>query len=498
MILIPTISGIASFIKKFFDPSDSDTGCNEKSGSQESTIDQLLPNLPEVTIPIIRAFDPNEILSPTGCGTDRWVTKNATLPYTILFENSPDFATAPAQRVVIELPLDEDLQAESFRVGNFGFGNYYFTVPANVSYYNAQLDLSDSLGVLLDVVAGVDVNSAPPRAFWIFESKDPATGLAANLPANAGFLPVNDTLSHIGEGFVNFTLRAHSTAVTYDTLHARAAIIFDDNPPILTNLAFNLLDADLPASHITDIDTLAGDQLLLSFLGDDVGSGIAGYTLYISENGGPFLPLVANLSGDNYTFQGTPGSSYEFFLIATDCAGNVEPLKNGAELECALSLTLSQTPSTNGQSNGSASVQVAGNLGSLSYLWSNNATTASINNVPAGTYSVSVTDGLGCSNFGTITVDNVTGTASINKLFIQRIYPSPAPNNVNVEFFSPDSVVFIELYDARGNKLSGRSMRVNAGIINTIQLDVSELPTANYLIVVRLKDAVISGIFMKG
>ncbi len=52
--------------------------------------------------------------------------------------------------------------------------------------------------------------------------------------------------------------------------------------------------------------------------------------------------------------------------------------------------------SCNGQNDGSATVNTNGGTGQLSILWSTNATTSSISNLSGGTYSVSVTDEIGC------------------------------------------------------------------------------------------------------
>jgi len=54
------------------------------------------------------------------------------------------------------------------------------------------------------------------------------------------------------------------------------------------------------------------------------------------------------------------------------------------------------TATTCGQSNGSATVSASGGTGNLSYLWSNGGTTATVGNLSAGTYTVTVTDQANC------------------------------------------------------------------------------------------------------
>lgn len=64
------------------------------------------------------------------------------------------------------------------------------------------------------------------------------------------------------------------------------------------------------------------------------------------------------------------------------------------------------TPTACGGSTGSASIAAGGGTGSLTYTWSNSETTSTINNLSATTYSVTVTDSLGCSK----TVSGIVGT----------------------------------------------------------------------------------------
>ncbi len=94
-------------------------------------------------------------------------------------------------------------------------------------------------------------------------------------------------------------------------------------------------------------------------------------------------------------------------------------------IQCSAPLTIvsNSTIANCGASDGSASVTVTGGIGPFTYLWSpGGATTATLTNIPAGTYVVKVDDGLSCSApvYDTIVVG---GTA---------ITPPNIPANINV------------------------------------------------------------------
>ncbi len=72
----------------------------------------------------------------------------------------------------------------------------------------------------------------------------------------------------------------------------------------------------------------------------------------------------------------------------------------------ALSITPSSVNATCGNSNGSASVSISGGTSPYSYLWSTGGTNSSISSVPAGSYSVTVTDAQLCTNTTTISLNN--------------------------------------------------------------------------------------------
>ncbi|MBD0297702.1 MAG: T9SS type A sorting domain-containing protein, partial [Flavisolibacter sp.] len=290
-------------------------------------------------IPVLHAFDPNDIIGPTGYGEQKWISPNLTLDYTIRFENDPDFATGPAMIVRINHPLDSNVNINSLRLSDFGFGQFNFKVPPNSTFYQQTLDVTDSLGVQVSVTAGIDVTKR--EAFWIFESLDPATGLP---PENAlrGFLPVNDTtinrfndtIPKKGEGFVSFSIQARRNITQLDSIKAQAFIVFDNNAPIETNVWANNLDPAPPVSRVRKIENTGNYVYRIQTTAEDgPGSGVAGCDLYYSRNGGPLLLLAPNIEANStYVFdKGIKDSTYCFVTIARDHAGNTEAFKSLGE-----------------------------------------------------------------------------------------------------------------------------------------------------------------------
>ena len=277
------------------------------------------------------AKDPNEIKGPNGYSEEQhFVNTTDKMNYTIDFENDPIFAMAPASRVKITYDVPDQQRIVSFRLADFGFGSFIFTVPSNVSSFSQRLDVSDSLGVWVDVNAGIDVVNH--QLFWIFQSIDPATG-AEPASSQMGFLPINDSLEH-GQGYVSFYILPANGLQTGDTVSAEALIVFDDNAPIGTNVWTNTFDATPPSSTLhTELN--ATDSLYCTFTFDAQdapgGSGVQSVEVFVSTNENAYVSIGSCPPDSSLTFTLNNGIFYQFMSIATDNVGNTEPFKTEAD-----------------------------------------------------------------------------------------------------------------------------------------------------------------------
>jgi hypothetical protein len=268
-------------------------------------------------------LDPNDIIGPAGYGDEKWVSANEQLAYKIRFENDPRNAMAPALSVNIQQTLSEHLDPRTFEFGDFGFGGRQFEVPPGRQSLTMDLDLRDELGVIVRVFARVDAQSR--RVTWTFTTISPLT-LDDSVNPDEGFLPLNLTPPE-GDGFVSYTVRARRTAPTGSKITAEARIIFDGNVPIDTPQIFNTLDTNTPESIVTTTEpnSQAG-RVLVKWAGHDgeVGSGLATYDVFVSEDNGRYQPWLTATSLIEAEYLGVTGQVLNFLTIARDNVGNWE------------------------------------------------------------------------------------------------------------------------------------------------------------------------------
>lgn len=132
-------------------------------------------------------------------------------------------------------------------------------------------------------------------------------------------------------------------------------------------------------------------------------SGSAGGKVFCATNTtSTDMSLQSNWSSlaVNSTNQ-TPGSPN-----SPQNAAYISSLNNNCTIPTGgITVTASGTDvSCNSPCSGTASITISGGTAPYTVLWSNNATTNSISNLCAGTYSVTVTDDLGCDDTQTIVI----------------------------------------------------------------------------------------------
>lgn len=222
--------------------------------------------------------------------------------------------------------------------------------------------------------------------------------------------------------------------------------LFDDNST--DNCGGNVIFSTTPI-NFTCADI--GDQNIDLVISDDSGnSTIATAVATIIDNLSPFMicPTVQTLACNQFV-------EYPLPTVNDNCTQNITPtlvagLPSGSEFPigvttitfeamdgnnntsaCSFDVTvdgnsmMNEMSATNascyGGEDGAASVAVSGGASPYEYQWSNMATTASISNLEAGTYIVTVTGVNGCELISSIVVEE------------------PAEININIDLVTDDT-----------------------------------------------------------
>ncbi|MFZ4633075.1 MAG: gliding motility-associated C-terminal domain-containing protein [Saprospiraceae bacterium] len=134
--------------------------------------------------------------------------------------------------------------------------------------------------------------------------------------------------------------------------------------------------------------------------------------------------------------------------------------------------------------NGSITISVSGGVTPYTYAWDNNAVTPNLNNILAGSYTVTVTGGNGCSTTQTFTVSNNNPPFNINANIVANTTCLPPGNgSISLTVTPAGSYTFIWSTNATTSSITNQpagsySVTVSAGgtCTNEATFDIPDNP----------------------
>ncbi len=219
-------------------------------------------------------------------------------------------------------------------------------------------------------------------------------------------LSINDALcSGDNNGSAEITVSGGTAPYTYLWSDGQTTAIATG----LTAGTYSVTVTDANGCTVTESGITVGQPALLASEGIGTGDatcfGACDGTAAISIDGGTF-PFTYLWSNGQTTPFATGLCADSYSVTVTDANGCTLTETNIIIDEPSqLTATTSSVPNLcNGDSNGSASVVASGGTAPYTYAWSNGETTSSVTGLPAGAYSVTVTDANGCQVTENVTV----------------------------------------------------------------------------------------------
>lgn len=195
------------------------------------------------------------------------------------------------------------------------------------------------------------------------------------------------------------------------------------------------------------------------------------------NNAAPPVTYTWNTGANTASIFGLAKGSYTVTVNTNGCSFTDTYTINAPS---AIEVLVNTTPATNGN-NGSASVSVSGGSAPYGYAWSNGASGSDINNLAAGTYTLTVSDANGCWKIVSVNVDVNSGITEKNIGEYVSVYPNPTTGKVSINFDAIGSQnTKVVLYNALGVKVYESNF--NLGNNLPAEINISELPNSTYIL----------------
>ncbi len=279
----------------------------------------------------LRPQDPNEKLVLQR----RFIRPDETLTYFIHYENVGE---AEARDVFLDDVLSSDLDLSTLTV----------FAPDGTAHPIADGDTV----VLLDEPFVREVEGEINGEPFVIEIPARETHSASLNGSDLDWDLVDVDLAPGATDFVMFSVRPQPGLPDGTVISNSADIRFEIFETITTPAIENVIDGVAPTSSVDPLPADSPPTFEVTWSGSDTAGEIvgeiAGYSLFVSVDGGPFTPVLDDTAMTNFVYEGEAGREYAFASVAVDSAGNRELKVPAAEAVTTVTLPADDDPDGDG------------------------------------------------------------------------------------------------------------------------------------------------------
>ena len=193
------------------------------------------------------------------------------------------------------------------------------------------------------------------------------------------------------------TVPVQTTATASNIPAGNYTVTITDANSCTVTTSVLIINNGAPTLQTNETDASCGNSNGSATVNATGGSG--SYTYSWSTTPAQFTPIASNLPAGTYTVTVNDGScTATAIVIVNNMFGTTSTISNIINATC-------------GNSNGGATLVATGGTQPYTYLWTSipAQTSSVLQNVPAGNYSVTVSDATGCTTSNNLTISNSPG-----------------------------------------------------------------------------------------
>ncbi len=307
-----------------------------------------------------------------------------------------------------------------------GFGLSNGSINATVTGGTSPYTYSWSNGAVTEDLSGIPSGT---YTLTVTDTKGCTTTITKTLVEPSlltANLVVSSTINCLGgTGSLTATASGGTTPYTYIWKKGSAVVSLPNSTTTLTgqtagNYTVIINDNAIPSNQVTQIITLTQPDLLTATATTINAScfGLANGSINLTISGGtsPYTTIWKDNLGTTVSTLEDPSGllagTYSCDITdAKGCTFSLTGVQITAPAVLNSTITISQPITAAGSSTGALTSSTTGGTLPYIYSWSNGAITPIITNIPAGTYTLTVTDTNGCSSTSTKVLDDLASLA---------------------------------------------------------------------------------------